>query len=399
MRRLLKIIFFSLIFIFLAKSTTFAIIDHNSYLCSTGNYNECIVNPECWGNCGRSPKHQGEVPACPTGYRCFCETDEYNDGDGVLNECGCVECKDGCDDPFGYFAPRDACHAPTCEVNGHTCLPWGSECEEFDPGTFSCTWYDEACCTRLGNNQNCMGLCEFPGKMFPFPDNFDPDNESTYCPAGYKYSDLGGKQSRLCVITKGDDIIGGSACCLNDTPCPGMCSASRPGKPACPPEGRPDLNGVSLEYACDEGEVCCVENVVKQSCPTARGASCVKSTASGDCPDGYVSFGDFDCGEGYACCVGDDKGPPRDAAYRGPVIDSLEKILGPVVKILYYGGLMLGIFYIIISGYKLMVSQGNPQQTQDAQEQLTAAILGIIFILLSVTILRVILGKVMGITM
>jgi hypothetical protein len=46
-----------------------------------------------------------------------------------------------------------------------------------------------------------------------------------------------------------------------------------------------------------------------------------------------------------------------------------------------------------------MVSQGNPQQTQDAQEQLTAAILGIIFILLSVTILRVILGKVMGITM
>ena len=45
-----------------------------------------------------------------------------------------------------------------------------------------------------------------------------------------------------------------------------------------------------------------------------------------------------------------------------------------------------------------MVSQGNPQQTQDAQEQLTAAIVGIIFILLSVTILRIILGRVIGVT-
>jgi hypothetical protein len=43
-----------------------------------------------------------------------------------------------------------------------------------------------------------------------------------------------------------------------------------------------------------------------------------------------------------------------------------------------------------------MVSQGNPQQTQDAQEQLTAAIFGIVFILLSVTIIRLILTKIIG---
>jgi hypothetical protein len=228
--------------------------------------------------------------------------------------------------------------------------------------------------------------------MLPFPANFDSNDESTYCPDGYKYkneSDYG----RLCVEKdKNDNIIGGSACCVPDKPCPGLCSVK------CPPSSRPELDGISLEYTCDSGLLCCVENTVKPTCPITRG-SCINSP-SGRCPSGYSYLAHFDCstfGDDLICCVEDLK-PPKDAAYRGPLIDSLDKILGPIVKILYYGGLMIGIFYIILSGYRLMVSQGNPQQTQDAQEQLTAAILGIIFILLSVTILRIILGKVIGIT-
>ncbi len=124
----------------------------------------------------------------------------------------------------------------------------------------------------------------------------------------------------------------------------------------------------------------------------------------GVCPDNYTYVSQCDNaadGSIRRCCkkiyVGD-KPKPKDAAYNGPVIDSLEKILGPVVKILYYGGLMLGIFYIIISGYKLMVSQGNPQQTQDAQEQLTAAVVGTVFILLSLTILGILLTSIIGLS-
>jgi hypothetical protein len=74
----------------------------------------------------------------------------------------------------------------------------------------------------------------------------------------------------------------------------------------------------------------------------------------------------------------------------------LSKLLGPVAKVLYYGGLAIGIFFIILSGYNLMTSGGNPQKTQSAQEQLTAAIIGIMFILLSSTILRIVVDEIIG---
>jgi hypothetical protein len=45
-----------------------------------------------------------------------------------------------------------------------------------------------------------------------------------------------------------------------------------------------------------------------------------------------------------------------------------------------------------------MVSQGNPQQTQDAQEQLTAAVVGTVFILLSLTILGILLTSIIGLS-
>ncbi len=89
--------------------------------------------------------------------------------------------------------------------------------------------------------------------------------------------------------------------------------------------------------------------------------------------------------------------PPKGPVYNGPIIDSLEKILNPAVRVLYYGGLFVGIFFIILSGYKLMTSEGDPQRTKEAQEQLTSAIIGIIFILLSTTIIRIIMSEIIGI--
>ena len=91
--------------------------------------------------------------------------------------------------------------------------------------------------------------------------------------------------------------------------------------------------------------------------------------------------------------------PPKPVGlvYTGPIIDSLEKIIGPVAKMLYYGGLAIGVLFIILSGYKIMVSEGDPQRVKAAQEQLTSAILGIIFILLSVTIIRIIMNTIVNI--
>lgn len=52
------------------------------------------------------------------------------------------------------------------------------------------------------------------------------------------------------------------------------------------------------------------------------------------------------------------------------------------------GGIAL--ILIIISGYRLMASRGNPEQVQGAREMLTSAIVGLLFIILSFVILQII---------
>jgi hypothetical protein len=52
------------------------------------------------------------------------------------------------------------------------------------------------------------------------------------------------------------------------------------------------------------------------------------------------------------------------------------------------GGIAL--LLIIFSGYRLMTSQGNPEKVQAAREQLTSAIVGLLFIIFSLAILTII---------
>ena len=52
------------------------------------------------------------------------------------------------------------------------------------------------------------------------------------------------------------------------------------------------------------------------------------------------------------------------------------------------GGIAL--IFIIISGYRIMASRGNPEALQGAQEQLTSAIIGLLFIIFSLVILQII---------
>jgi hypothetical protein len=42
---------------------------------------------------------------------------------------------------------------------------------------------------------------------------------------------------------------------------------------------------------------------------------------------------------------------------------------------------------VIIAGYKMVSSQGNPDKLKEAKEMITNAIIGLVFILLSVSIL------------
>jgi hypothetical protein len=61
-------------------------------------------------------------------------------------------------------------------------------------------------------------------------------------------------------------------------------------------------------------------------------------------------------------------------------------------NIVFPASVMLGMFLILKSGYTLMTSQGDPQKTVEGKENLTSAIMGMIFVLASVGILRIIIG-------
>lgn len=50
----------------------------------------------------------------------------------------------------------------------------------------------------------------------------------------------------------------------------------------------------------------------------------------------------------------------------------------------------IGVLIIMIAGYRLMMSQGDPERIQAAREQITAAIVGILFIIFSFVILQII---------
>lgn len=67
---------------------------------------------------------------------------------------------------------------------------------------------------------------------------------------------------------------------------------------------------------------------------------------------------------------------------------------GSIVKSLM--GILLGlsggvaILLIIAAGFQLSVSRGNPEKVKEARERLTAAIVGLLFIIFSVAILQII---------
>jgi len=53
--------------------------------------------------------------------------------------------------------------------------------------------------------------------------------------------------------------------------------------------------------------------------------------------------------------------------------------------------IIVGLFIIVLAGYKILTSQGNPQELQTGKDNLTSAIIGLIFVLMAVSILRVII--------
>jgi hypothetical protein len=107
-----------------------------------------------------------------------------------------------------------------------------------------------------------------------------------------------------------------------------------------------------------------------------------------------------DCSIGNSCtesgfCVPDPACILEVPEWVGPVV-TFDDLLGGIYRFLYPVAIFIGMFFIVKSGYGLMTSEGNPQKVKESQESLSAAIIGLIFVLLSVALIRVILSSILG---
>lgn len=144
-------------------------------------------------------------------------------------------------------------------------------------------------------------------------------------------------------------------------------------------------------------------------CPATTGLSCdagghcVMPVAGSECTmEGQCAMERCDYGQmcvGGLCEFSDNCIPTvLLEAYDGPII-SFDDLMSRAFLVLYPIGIGIGLFTIAKSGYTIMTSEGNPAKISEGKEQLTAAVIGTFFILLSLVILRVIIRALLGATL
>lgn len=114
------------------------------------------------------------------------------------------------------------------------------------------------------------------------------------------------------------------------------------------------------------------------------------------------------CDTGYECIAASATAPPTcqwdhdNSCGERPqfeLIDGLtgnfgsfEDFLKAMQAILVPLGIVLAVFFILICGYKFMTSQGQPDKLRDAKDCLTSAIIGLLVVAMSVSILNTLIN-------
>lgn len=248
-----------------------------------------------------------------------------------------------------------------CSQEGDPCcyndtLPQKYECQ----GGFTCDYASNTCVATAGCDDPGDGCCiDYTGhtlycRKTKFPNlECDTSGGKNIC---YDANIICQKAGDPCCPNLGDPT--GDGYCVGTVTCdPALADASAP-KGRCRDQG---LCGGNNQLCCTSGD----------PCPTAS--------------DGYR------CINGY--CVN----PQPLVGYKGPIFTDIASLLAPIFKILFYVGIFVGILGIIYSGYLFISSEGDPGRVKEGKEQFTAAILGSLFVLLSVFILRVIINNILGV--
>lgn len=195
-------------------------------------------------------------------------------------------------------------------------------------------------------------------------------------------------ETLYCKKTKYDDLICNEVtneCYRANSIC------NFPGDPCCP-----DLANMTGKAYC-EGDLICDPTSADEEAPKGR---CREQGLCGGNNQICCQEADHYCptaSEGYVCLNGYCVNPQPLVGYKGPIFTDIASLLAPIFKILFYVGIFVGILGIIYSGYLFISSEGDPGRVKEGKEQFTAAILGSLFVLLSVFILRVIINNILGV--
>lgn len=186
--------------------------------------------------------------------------------------------------------------------------------------------------------------------------------------------------SGKCGCTSGNTCSGGD--CVAASSCVSDGQTCDPTKTCCNTNSRCVRSGVCQSDVCDGVQSGTTSCVGRESCCGSSG--CDAST--GKCTEAVPQ-------EGENPPIPSEGGNPQ---YTGPQISSIQDILNIVGKILYPAAIGLGLFFIVKSGYQILISQGDQAALKSAQENLTSAIVGILFLILSSQILKVIIDLILG---
>jgi hypothetical protein len=74
----------------------------------------------------------------------------------------------------------------------------------------------------------------------------------------------------------------------------------------------------------------------------------------------------------------------------------IPELINLIYKIVVPISIGFGLFFIILAGYTLKTSEGDPIKKKSGMEQLSAAIIGTLFVVLSLTILKILFNTVLG---
>jgi hypothetical protein len=265
------------------------------------------------------------------------------------------------------------CASGVCSGTPSRCQPKtvGADCDPTIPSNCQCGTSASCMYSSSGGGYTCQaGSCIPEGSATSCSTLGDPLGWGNCCQQIAADRHIICNSSNRCVWDGNTCLTAGATCTSGSTDC---CKSAN----------------LSCQNSGAGTWTCSVTNMAGTPC-TTEGAC---GTSGGECKPGFKCTG--------GACVAVSAADPCVLSLSNTYntyLNSFDSLLAAIYRLLFPIGIVLGVFFIVLAGYKIMVSEGNPQKVKEGQEELTAAVLGTLFILLSVVLLRIIIKSILGVT-